>query len=124
MKGESGSGPATAEAVRTRSTNQPGRLTVANIVPKPKSRYAPFGPWSPAVDAAERQRQLRCLAGLAAVYCGSASELVQALRDAELDPGVLPHAAAVLDCMPSLARRRMLSTFGAVTWPSKRGGAR
>jgi hypothetical protein len=77
-----------------------------------------FGPWSPAlIDAVERGKQLRSLQALAAVFCGSASPLVVALRQAECNASALPRAAELLDRMPSLTRRKMLATFGAVTWP-------
>src|SRR5215467_4583286 len=76
-----------------------------------------FGRFSATVDAAEPGKQLRCLQGLAAVYLGAANPLIAALRDAEHDPGALPQASLLFDCLPSLMRRRMLSTFGAVTWP-------
>jgi len=47
------------------------------------SPAAPFGPWSPGVDPVERVAQLRSLAGLAAVFCGSHHPLVAELRAAE-----------------------------------------
>lgn len=77
----------------------------------------PYGPFVRDLDPQERARQLRCLQGLAAVYLGSTSPLIAALRRAETDSAALPQAAELLDYAPSLTRRKMLSVFGAVTWP-------
>jgi hypothetical protein len=72
-----------------------------------------FGPWRPELPATERIAQLRCLAGLAAVFRGSHYPLVAALRKAEHDAAALAQASG----MPALVKLRLLSTFGAVTWP-------
>jgi hypothetical protein len=83
-----------------------------------------FGPWSPGLDPTERRAQLRSLAALAAVFTGSGSELVAALRDAEHGEAAAAHAFEVLNRLPALTKRRLLSAFGAVTWPrqpSRRG---
>jgi hypothetical protein len=61
--------------------------------------------------------QLRCLAGLAAFLVGSAHPLVAALRAAERETDAAWRALAMLDGLPSLTRRRLFATFGAVTWP-------
>jgi hypothetical protein len=78
-----------------------------------------FGPWTPAsISAVERVAQLRCLGGLAAVYAGSGSPLVAALRAAESgDEAKSADALAALTRVPTRTRRELLSTFGAVTWP-------
>jgi hypothetical protein len=76
-----------------------------------------FGPWSPGLDSMERLAQLRCLAGLAAGFVGSGNPLVAALRAAERDGETAARALELLDRVPSLTRRRLLATFGAVTWP-------
>jgi hypothetical protein len=68
-----------------------------------------FGPWGPGIDAAERAKQFRSLAVLAAAFCGSGSEWVLALRAAEQDPIAAPRALELLDKMPALMRRPMLS---------------
>jgi hypothetical protein len=78
-----------------------------------------FGPWTPDIDGTERIAQLRCLAGLVAVYCGSANPLVTTLRQAEHDSDALRHASTLLDRVPSLTRRKLLSVFGAITWPRR-----
>jgi hypothetical protein len=79
-----------------------------------------FGPWVAGIDAVERAKQFRSLAALAAAFCGSGSELALALRAAEQDLIAAPRALELLGKMPALTRRRMLSVFGAVTWPAKR----
>jgi hypothetical protein len=79
-----------------------------------------FGPWAPDVEADERRRQFRSLAALAAAFTGSGSALVLALREAERDDNAAARALEILNDLPSLTRRRILSTFGAVTWPATR----
>ena len=81
------------------------------------SPTTPFGPWVAGIDPAERRAQLRSLAALAAAFTGSSSELVAALRDAEHGEAAATHAFEVLNRLPALTKRRLLSTFGAVTWP-------
>jgi len=76
-----------------------------------------FGPFTAGLDPVERIAQLRCLAGLVATHYGSAHPLIATLRDAEVNGDALQYAAAQLDSFPALTRRRLLSTFGAVTWP-------
>jgi hypothetical protein len=76
---------------------------------------APFGPWAPNVNPVERVAQLRALCALAAVYCGSSHQLVGELRAAETDRDATERALALLDALPSLTRRRLIATFGAIT---------
>ncbi len=57
---------------------------------------------------------------LAAVFAGLDSPLVGALRAAEQDHAAAGEALALLDRLPTLRRRRLLATFGAVTWPRPR----
>ena len=83
-------------------------------------RSLAFGPWSPGLNPVERVAQLRCIGGLAAVFLGSDHRLVAVLRRAETDSSALAQALVVVDGLPSLTRRRLLTTFGAVTWPSVR----
>jgi hypothetical protein len=87
--------------------------------PPSASKNVTYGPFVDGIDPSERAKQLRALQALAAVYLGSANPLVATLRQAEHDSGALPHAAELLDRVPSLTRRRILSTFGAVTWPRR-----
>jgi hypothetical protein len=77
---------------------------------------APFGPWSPNVGPTERIAQLRSLAALAAVSVGSGHPLVTELRAAETDSDAAKRALALLDALPSLTRRRLIATFGAITF--------
>jgi hypothetical protein len=66
------------------------------------------------IDAGERLARLRCLQALARVLGGPAAEqLVAALRQAETDAAALPAADAQLDAMPTIPRRRILSSFAA-----------
>jgi hypothetical protein len=82
-----------------------------------------FGPWAPGVEADERRRQFRCMAALAAAFTGSQSALVAAMREAERDDNAAGRALELLNDLPALTRRRIVSTFGGVTWP-RRGGAK
>jgi hypothetical protein len=85
------------------------RSTSASII-------APWGPWTPAIEAGECRSQLRCLGGLVAAYHGSADPLIEVLRAAEADPTVLRDAAVLFDRLPTLVARRIVSTFGAVNY--------
>ena len=73
-----------------------------------------FGPWLPNVGQVERCAQLRSLAALATVFLGCANPIVMALRRAEQDDAELARAYALLDALPSIPKRRLLSTFAAV----------
>jgi DNA-binding transcriptional LysR family regulator len=76
-----------------------------------------FGPFVAGLDPIERIAQLRSLAMLVAVFTGSRNPLITTLREAEGDDAAAVRALELLDRMPSLTRRRLLSTFGAITWP-------
>jgi hypothetical protein len=90
-----------------------------------RTTTAPFGPWSPsaAVDPVERGKQFRSLGTSAAAFLGSGHELVAALRRAENDEAAAAEALALIDTVPSLIRRKLLSLFGSVTWPRPRRSA-
>jgi hypothetical protein len=80
-----------------------------------------YGPWSPALsDATERKAQLRSMAALALVYLGPDHRLVAELRAAEVDPTAFARAHDLVEALPALVRRRLLSTFSRVTY----GGGR
>jgi hypothetical protein len=64
-----------------------------------------FGPWS-------RTAQLRSLAALTAAY-----ELVGELRRAETDEAAAANALQLLDRLPALTRRRLISVFTSITFP-------
>ena len=54
---------------------------------------------------------------------GSGHPLISELREAEHDPLAADRALDLLEALPALTRRRLLSTFGAVQWPrTKRSG--
>lgn len=74
-----------------------------------------WGPFAEDIDEAERRARLRCLRGLARVLSGPrAADLCRYLAAAEHDAGALPLALAALDRLPSVDRRQILGTFGAV----------
>ena len=81
-----------------------------------------YGPWSPTRRGHdERKAQLRSLAALAAAYLGSDHHLVAELRAAETDAMAFVRAQELVDVLPSLTRRRLLSTFSAITFMERRG---
>jgi hypothetical protein len=82
----------------------------------PAGRAGLFGPWSPSVDPVEQIAQLRSLAALAAVSVGSGHELVAELRAAETERDAADRALKLLDALPSLRQRRLIATFGAITF--------
>lgn len=76
-----------------------------------------YGPWSPTCDRIERGKQLRSLAALVAAHYGSEHPLVSELRAAETDPMAFVRAQEAFERLPSLTRRKVLSTFSAITRP-------
>jgi hypothetical protein len=81
---------------------------------------APFGPWVPGASFDERMARFRMLAGLTAVYVGSWHPLVAELRHAERDQAAADLALELFNGLPSLTRRKILCTWGAVQWPKGR----
>lgn len=78
-----------------------------------------WGPFDPLVDEAERRARLRCLRGLARVLSGPrAADLCRHLAAAEHDAGALPLALSALDRLPSVDRRQIVATYGAVHRPA------
>jgi hypothetical protein len=73
-----------------------------------------FGPWLRALGDCERCARLRSLAALAAVFVGSGNPLVTTLRRAERDDEELARAYSLLEALPSIPKRRLLATYGAV----------
>ena len=64
-------------------------------------------------DAAERRARLRSLRMASRLLCGPrGTELERALHAAERDPAALPRALVLLDAMPAIDRRRVLSSWG------------
>jgi hypothetical protein len=82
-----------------------------------------FGPFCDGLAETERVAELRSIAALVAICCGSSSPAVAALREAETDTTASEVALAAVNALPALRRRQILSTFGRVTWPSKRASA-
>ena len=80
----------------------------------------PYGPWSPTIAADERRRQLRRLAGIRATHVGSSHAVVEAPRLAEVDDSALEEAQRAFEQLPSLTRRRALSTLSIVTFGQPR----
>jgi hypothetical protein len=84
-----------------------------------------FGPWSPGLEPGERLARFRSLAGISASFLGSSHPLIAALRAAESgDAAAGERAIRDLDDIPALTKRRLLSVFSAVTFPSAKGARR
>jgi hypothetical protein len=72
-------------------------------------------------DGAERLARLRSLRALARVICGGrAGQLEAVLAKAEKDPGQLPQIEPLIDRLPSILRRRLLTSWMA-TWGGSGG---
>ena len=78
-----------------------------------------WGPWSPTCHRDQRALQLRSLAALVAVYCGSHTPLVRTLRLAETDPMAFTEAEQAFNALPALSRRKILSMFSKITFTAK-----
>jgi hypothetical protein len=75
-----------------------------------------FGPWVVDLDPAEQRAQLRLIGGIAASFIGCQHPIVAILRRAEGDPVAKAEALRMLNRLPSLTKRRIISTFGGVMW--------
>jgi hypothetical protein len=69
---------------------------------------------------AERAARCRELRALALVFIGLRHPATVALAEAIGDPAAGPRALALLDAVPALPRRRLLSAYGALMVPSGR----
>jgi hypothetical protein len=67
-------------------------------------------------DAIERAAQIGRLCGIAAMLLRSTHPLVALLRQSARDDTALARALEMVDALPSLTRRRLISTFAAVQW--------
>jgi hypothetical protein len=77
-----------------------------------------FGPWRRDVDPAERLADLRALRALTFTLCGPRHPLIRALHAAETgDADTLAAALREIDALPALPRRRLLSSFAALSGP-------
>jgi hypothetical protein len=73
------------------------------------------------LEASEREGRLRELRVLVAVYCGWDSPAKTALDQVLIGEVDLNIALAEIDKMPTLRRRRLLSSFGALAMESPLG---
>ena len=78
-----------------------------------------FGPWA-ALDPVERRAQFRSLASITALVVGSAATVVETLRRAETDDAAGEQALEQFERLPSLTKRRILSTWGVVNFSRAR----
>jgi len=67
------------------------------------------------LDESEQRTRLRELRALAVVYLGVNSPVTRRLGEAIADPSAAESALALLDGVPALRRRRLLSAYGALT---------
>jgi hypothetical protein len=74
-------------------------------------------------DPVERAGQLGRVCGICAILLRSTHPLVPLLREAEGDERALARALDMIDALPSLTRRRLISTFGATQWAQPRESA-
>ena len=89
----------------------------------PAAIVSGFGPWAPGIDDAERRARLRSLRALVLVLSRSSWELNSALCRAEAEVDALPYAWKLFSQMPSLSRRRVLSTYQLIHRPAAGRGA-
>jgi hypothetical protein len=75
-----------------------------------------FGPWIADVEPGEERAQLRLVGGIAAAFIGSWHPLVATIRRAEDDACAKADTLRMLNVLPSLTRRRIVSVFGGVMW--------
>jgi hypothetical protein len=71
-------------------------------------------------DAIERAAQIGRLCGIAAMLLRSSHPLVPLLRRAEQDGAALARALDMIDALPSLTRRRLISSFASTQWAQLR----
>jgi hypothetical protein len=67
------------------------------------------------LDPVERAARLRTLQALVAVYCGFDHPAKRALDAVVFDGAAVTEALTVVNRLPSLVRRRLLSSYGALT---------
>ena len=83
-----------------------------------------FGPWSAGLEKAEERAQLRLMSGVAASFIGCRHPLIATLRQAEDDADAKAEALRMFGILPSLTRRRIVSTFAGVMWAKERAAQR
>jgi len=71
-----------------------------------------FGPWQPQISPVERLARLRALRALAGVFAHQFPDLADTLAIAETgDDIALREAYRILDRLPTVNRRRILSSY-------------
>ena len=91
-----------------------GGTNLSSITPADR-----FGPWSDAIDAAERRARLRCLRAIVHLFLGPRGEpLTCELRRAESNDQALEYALAALNGLAALDRRRVLASYAALHRPA------
>ena len=78
-----------------------------------------FGPWASQLRPGERVARLRGLRALSIVFCGLHHPLTRALAAAETDKPAAQLALVELDKLPPLPKRRLLTTFAALSAPPR-----
>jgi hypothetical protein len=83
-----------------------------------------FGPWSAGLERVEERAQLRLMGGVAASFIGCRHALIATLRKAEEDADAKAEGLRMFGILPSLTRRRIVSTFSGVMWARERAAQR
>lgn len=81
-----------------------------------------FGPWAAALSDAERRARFREFRALAFLMLGGSHPLTVRLAEAEGDAGAASDALALLERLPALRLRRLLSTWGALARSRRQWG--
>jgi hypothetical protein len=79
-----------------------------------------FDPWVADLERAEECAQLRLIGGITASFVGCQHPLVAILRRAENDAAAKAAALCMLNVLPALTKRKIISVFGGVMWAHKR----
>jgi hypothetical protein len=109
-------------ALPAKTRRDDGHRVCTPSPPPPATKIVPFGPWSrsPSISPMERVAEFRSFAALSSAFLGSADPLLDTLRKAETGVDAAARALELLDAPQSLTRRRLISTFGAVSWSRRR----
>jgi hypothetical protein len=92
---------------------------IPSIVPEAPDAFASVFGITLRLDPLERAAQVGRLCGMAAMLLRSSHPLVVLLREAERDDEALARALDVIAALPTLARRRLVCTFGFTQWALK-----
>ncbi|WP_267360978.1 MULTISPECIES: hypothetical protein [unclassified Methylobacterium] len=80
-----------------------------------------WGPFAPDLRPAERVERLRALRAITRLLLGPAGEgltKLLALSEIDPDPSTLRCAVDLINAMPSLDRRKILASYGALNRPA------